>query len=94
MRDEARVVAVAALLRQLQGDAELALGFRPLPQRDQAQPARVAALRPHDGTLVGKLHGAVEVREGGLAVAAPSRDCCERVEGLGLALAVAPLVKQ
>src|SRR5215204_2652663 len=74
VRDEACVVAVAALLRRLQGHAELALGLRPLSEPDEAEAARVAALGAHDRALVGEFDGAVEIVEGRLAVASAARD--------------------
>jgi hypothetical protein len=94
VRDEPGVVAVAALFSRLQGGAELPLGLSPLAEGDEAQAARVPALRPHDRVLVGEGGGAVEVGEGGLAVAAPSRERGERVQRLGLALAVSLLVQE
>src|SRR4051794_32253969 len=94
VRDEARVVAVAALFGRLQCDAKLALGLSPLAQGDEAEAARVAALRTHDRALVRELYRAVEIREGRLAVAASARDCRERVEGFGLALRVPLLVQK
>jgi hypothetical protein len=94
VRDEPRVIAVAALFSRLQSGAELALGLSPLPKLDEAQPPCVAALRTHDRALARQRGGAVEVRESRLILAATPRERGERVQRFGLALFVALLVQE
>jgi hypothetical protein len=74
VRDLPRGDFVAALLGDLQRVAELALGLRPLSERDEAQAARVAALGADDGLFADERDRAVEITESRLVVAAAARE--------------------
>ena len=93
MRYQPDVMLVALFLSRLQSDAKLSLSRGPITERNQAQPARVAALCAYDGGWLTQAYCAVEVFEGRPMVAAPARDGGQRMQGFCFAFTIGAIAE-